>query len=98
MQHQVTNIATNQDRKNSDSPSLDPCQMDGNTTSAFPEETGYAMVFFPDSSLWRHEFEAEMGSHFTYNYLTIVFIRKSAELRSLHLKFKIELLKKQTEP
>lgn len=40
LQHQVTNIATNQDRKNSDSPSLDPCQMDGNTTSAFPEETG----------------------------------------------------------
>ncbi|XP_059514501.1 leucine-rich repeat-containing protein 49 isoform X2 [Myotis daubentonii] len=40
LQHRVTNIAANQDRKNSDSPSLDPCQMDGNTTSAFPEETG----------------------------------------------------------
>ncbi|XP_005870302.1 PREDICTED: leucine-rich repeat-containing protein 49 isoform X1 [Myotis brandtii] len=40
LQHRVTNIAANQDRKNSDSPSLDPCQMDGSTTSAFPEETG----------------------------------------------------------
>lgn len=51
LQHPVTNIATNEDRKNSDSPSLDPCLMDGSTTSAFPEETGYAMVFFPDTSL-----------------------------------------------
>lgn len=40
LQHQVTNIAINEDRKNSDSPSLDPCPMDGSTTSAFPEETG----------------------------------------------------------
>ncbi|CAK6432738.1 unnamed protein product [Pipistrellus nathusii] len=40
LQHPVTNIATNEDRKNSDSPSLDPCLMDGSTTSAFPEETG----------------------------------------------------------
>ncbi|XP_045443338.1 leucine-rich repeat-containing protein 49 isoform X1 [Pipistrellus kuhlii] len=40
LQHPVTNFATNEDRKNSDSPSLDPCPMDGSTTSAFPEETG----------------------------------------------------------
>lgn len=40
LQHPVTNIATNEDRKNSDSPSLDPCPMDGSTISAFPEETG----------------------------------------------------------
>ncbi|XP_016056684.1 PREDICTED: leucine-rich repeat-containing protein 49 isoform X2 [Miniopterus natalensis] len=40
LQHRVTNIATNQDRKDSDSPSQDPCQIDGSTTSSFPEETG----------------------------------------------------------
>nr|KAF6485747.1 leucine rich repeat containing 49 [Rousettus aegyptiacus] len=39
-QHRITNIAINQDRKDSDSPSQDPCQIDGSTTSAFPEETG----------------------------------------------------------
>ncbi|XP_054451459.1 leucine-rich repeat-containing protein 49 isoform X3 [Pteronotus mesoamericanus] len=39
-QHRITNIATNQDRKDSDSPSQDPCQMDRSTISAFPEETG----------------------------------------------------------
>lgn len=39
-QHRVTSIATNQDRKDSDSPSQDPCQMDGNAISAFPEDTG----------------------------------------------------------
>ncbi|KAM5242894.1 leucine-rich repeat-containing protein 49 isoform 4-T4 [Hipposideros larvatus] len=39
-QHRVTSIATNQDRKDSDSPSQDPRQMDGNAISAFPEDTG----------------------------------------------------------
>lgn len=39
-QHRITNIAINQDRKDSDSPSQDPCPIDGSTTSAFPEETG----------------------------------------------------------
>ncbi|KAF6131283.1 leucine rich repeat containing 49 [Phyllostomus discolor] len=39
-QHRVPNIATSQDRKDSDSPSQDPCQMDRSTISAFPEETG----------------------------------------------------------
>ncbi|KAF5925299.1 hypothetical protein HPG69_001743 [Diceros bicornis minor] len=39
-QQRVTNIATNQDGKDSDSPSQDPCQVDGSTISAFPEETG----------------------------------------------------------
>ncbi|XP_001495278.1 leucine-rich repeat-containing protein 49 isoform X3 [Equus przewalskii] len=39
-QHRVTSIAANQDRKDSDSPSQDPCQVDGSTISAFPEETG----------------------------------------------------------
>ncbi|KAF6351722.1 leucine rich repeat containing 49 [Rhinolophus ferrumequinum] len=39
-QHRVTSIATNQDRKDTDSPSQDSCQMDGSTISAFPEETG----------------------------------------------------------
>ncbi|XP_073068199.1 leucine-rich repeat-containing protein 49 isoform X1 [Manis javanica] len=38
-QHRVTNITTNQNRKEFDSPQ-DPCQMDGSTISAFPEETG----------------------------------------------------------
>ncbi|XP_032479902.1 leucine-rich repeat-containing protein 49 isoform X2 [Phocoena sinus] len=37
-QHRITNIATNQDRKDSDS--QDHCQNDGSTISAFPEETG----------------------------------------------------------
>ncbi|XP_065729069.1 leucine-rich repeat-containing protein 49 isoform X1 [Phocoena phocoena] len=37
-QHRITNIATNQDRKDSDS--QDHCQDDGSTISAFPEETG----------------------------------------------------------
>nr|KAF6501205.1 leucine rich repeat containing 49 [Molossus molossus] len=40
LQHRVTDIATNHDRKDSDSPSQDPCLKDGSTTSAFPEETG----------------------------------------------------------
>uniref|UniRef100_A0A8C4LG36 Leucine-rich repeat-containing protein 49 n=1 Tax=Equus asinus TaxID=9793 RepID=A0A8C4LG36_EQUAS len=39
-QHRVTSIAANQDRKDSDSPSQDPGQVDGSTISAFPEETG----------------------------------------------------------
>ncbi|XP_061036104.1 leucine-rich repeat-containing protein 49 isoform X1 [Eubalaena glacialis] len=37
-QHRITNIATDQDRKDSDS--QDHCQNDGSTISAFPEETG----------------------------------------------------------
>ena len=49
-QHRITNIATNQDRKDSDS--QDHCQNDGSTISAFPEETRYAMVFFPDTSIF----------------------------------------------
>ncbi|XP_066199057.1 leucine-rich repeat-containing protein 49 isoform X3 [Saccopteryx leptura] len=39
-QHRVTNIATKQDGKDPDSPSRDPCQMDGRAVSAFPEEVG----------------------------------------------------------
>nr|BAA90984.1 unnamed protein product [Homo sapiens] len=39
LQQRVANIATNEDRKDSDSPQ-DPCQIDGSTLSAFPEETG----------------------------------------------------------
>lgn len=90
-QHRITNIAINQDRKDSDSPSQDPCQIDGSTTSAFPEETGYVIVFFPDTSLWRTEFEVEIGSHFSYNYLKIVFLRKPTEIRNLSLKVKMKL-------
>ncbi|XP_044774229.1 leucine-rich repeat-containing protein 49 [Neomonachus schauinslandi] len=44
-QHRIPNIAPNQDRKVSDS-SQDPSQLHGSTISAFPEETGYAVVFF----------------------------------------------------
>ncbi|XP_012496011.1 PREDICTED: leucine-rich repeat-containing protein 49 [Propithecus coquereli] len=40
LQQRVANIATTQDRKDSDSPSQDPCQIDGSTISASPEETG----------------------------------------------------------
>ncbi|XP_058429267.1 leucine-rich repeat-containing protein 49 isoform X4 [Marmota monax] len=40
LQQRVANITTNPDRKDSDSPSQDPCQSDGSTISAFPEETG----------------------------------------------------------
>ncbi|KAM5340557.1 leucine-rich repeat-containing protein 49 isoform 5-T5 [Glossophaga mutica] len=39
-QHRVTDTATSQDRKDSDSPSQDPGQMDRSSDSAFPEETG----------------------------------------------------------
>ncbi|XP_058150413.1 leucine-rich repeat-containing protein 49 isoform X3 [Dasypus novemcinctus] len=39
-QHRGSNIATNQDGKDSDSPSQDPCQIDASTISAFPEEAG----------------------------------------------------------
>ncbi|XP_037689456.1 leucine-rich repeat-containing protein 49 isoform X1 [Choloepus didactylus] len=39
-QHRVSNFATNQDRKDSDSSSQDACQIDGSTISAFPEEAG----------------------------------------------------------
>ncbi|XP_008051210.1 leucine-rich repeat-containing protein 49 isoform X4 [Carlito syrichta] len=39
-QQRIANTATNQDRKDSDSPSQDTCQIDGSTLSAFPEETG----------------------------------------------------------
>ncbi|XP_076980016.1 leucine-rich repeat-containing protein 49 isoform X3 [Tamandua tetradactyla] len=39
-QHRVSNFVTNQDRKDSDSPSQEPCQIDGSTISAFPEEAG----------------------------------------------------------
>ncbi|KAG3262178.1 leucine-rich repeat-containing protein 49 isoform X6 [Ictidomys tridecemlineatus] len=40
LQQRVANNATNPDRKDSDSPPQDPCQSDGSTISAFPEETG----------------------------------------------------------
>uniref|UniRef100_A0A8D2GQI0 Leucine-rich repeat-containing protein 49 n=1 Tax=Urocitellus parryii TaxID=9999 RepID=A0A8D2GQI0_UROPR len=40
LQQRVANTATNPDRKDSDSPPQDPCQSDGSTVSAFPEETG----------------------------------------------------------
>ncbi|XP_054987468.1 leucine-rich repeat-containing protein 49 isoform X3 [Sorex araneus] len=39
-QQRIITIATNQDRKDSDSSSQEPCQIDGGTISAFPEETG----------------------------------------------------------
>ncbi|XP_049761548.1 leucine-rich repeat-containing protein 49 isoform X3 [Elephas maximus indicus] len=39
-QNRVANIPTNQDRKDPDSPSQDPCPVNGSTISAFPEETG----------------------------------------------------------
>lgn len=82
-QQRITNIAINQDRKDSDSPSQDPCQIDGSTTSGFPEETGYVMVFSPDTSLWRTELEVEIGSHLSYNYLKIVFLRTPTEIRNM---------------
>ncbi|XP_003784522.1 leucine-rich repeat-containing protein 49 isoform X2 [Otolemur garnettii] len=40
LQQRVANIASTQDRKDSDFPSQDPCQIDGSTISASPEETG----------------------------------------------------------
>nr|XP_012623764.1 leucine-rich repeat-containing protein 49 isoform X6 [Microcebus murinus] len=40
LQQRVANIVTAQDRKDSDSPSQDPCQIDGSHISASPEETG----------------------------------------------------------
>lgn len=49
-QNRITNIAANQERKDSDS--QDNSQNDGGTISAFPEETGYAIVFFPDTSIF----------------------------------------------
>ncbi|XP_072807223.1 leucine-rich repeat-containing protein 49 isoform X2 [Vicugna pacos] len=39
-QHRISNIAADQDGRDSDSPSQDPCQNDGSTVSAFQEETG----------------------------------------------------------
>lgn len=41
-QHRIITIATDQDRKDSDSSTQEPCQIDGGTISTFPEETGYA--------------------------------------------------------
>ncbi|CAO2634740.1 Leucine-rich repeat-containing protein 49 [Lemmus lemmus] len=40
LQQRVANLATTQDRKDSESPLQEPCQMDGSAISAFPEETG----------------------------------------------------------
>ncbi|XP_041535565.1 leucine-rich repeat-containing protein 49 isoform X6 [Microtus oregoni] len=41
LQQRVANLATTQDRKDSESPLQEPCQMDGSAAiSAFPEETG----------------------------------------------------------
>ncbi|XP_051012530.1 leucine-rich repeat-containing protein 49 isoform X4 [Acomys russatus] len=40
LQQRVANIATTQDRKDSESPPQEPCQIDGGTISAFPEEVG----------------------------------------------------------
>ncbi|XP_057622906.1 leucine-rich repeat-containing protein 49 isoform X7 [Chionomys nivalis] len=40
LQQRVANLATTQDRKDSESPLQEPCQMDGSAVSAFPEETG----------------------------------------------------------
>ncbi|XP_040595613.1 leucine-rich repeat-containing protein 49 isoform X7 [Mesocricetus auratus] len=39
LQQRVASLATSQDRKDSESPQ-EPCQIDGSTMSAFPEETG----------------------------------------------------------
>nr|XP_010953624.1 leucine-rich repeat-containing protein 49 isoform X1 [Camelus bactrianus] len=39
-QHRISNIAADQDGRDSDSPSQDPCQNAGSTVSAFQEETG----------------------------------------------------------
>ena len=49
-QHRITSVTINQDRRDSDS--QDQCQNDGSTVSAFPEEAGYAVVFFPDISIF----------------------------------------------
>ncbi|XP_028630362.1 leucine-rich repeat-containing protein 49 isoform X3 [Grammomys surdaster] len=40
LQQRVANIANTQDRKDSESPAQDSCQIDGSTVSAFPEEAG----------------------------------------------------------
>ncbi|XP_029337895.1 leucine-rich repeat-containing protein 49 isoform X4 [Mus caroli] len=40
LQQRVANIASTQDRKDSDSPAQESCQLDGGNTSAFPEEAG----------------------------------------------------------
>ncbi|CAH6871440.1 Lrrc49 [Phodopus roborovskii] len=40
LQQRVASLATSQDRKDSESPPQEPCQIDGSTISAFPEETG----------------------------------------------------------
>lgn len=40
LQQRVANLATTQDRKDSESPLQEPCQIDGSAISAFPEETG----------------------------------------------------------
>ncbi|XP_049633802.1 leucine-rich repeat-containing protein 49 [Suncus etruscus] len=39
-QHRIITIAADQDRKDSDSSTQEPCQIDGGTISTFPEETG----------------------------------------------------------
>ncbi|XP_075391627.1 leucine-rich repeat-containing protein 49 isoform X2 [Tenrec ecaudatus] len=41
-QNRVANSPTGQDRKGLDSPSQEPCQVDGSPSSALPEETGSA--------------------------------------------------------
>ena len=67
--------------------------MDGSAISAFPAEAGYAMVLFPGARLWRTEFEAGMGSHLTYNYLTTVFLGEPTGM-SLNLKAEMKSLTK----
>ncbi|XP_059124012.1 leucine-rich repeat-containing protein 49 isoform X2 [Peromyscus eremicus] len=40
LQQRVANLALTQDRKDSESPPQEPCQIDGGSISEFPEETG----------------------------------------------------------
>lgn len=40
LQQRVANLATTQDRKDSESPLQEPCQINGSAISAFPEEAG----------------------------------------------------------
>lgn len=40
LQQRVANLATTQDRKDSESPLQEPCQIDASAIAAFPEETG----------------------------------------------------------
>ncbi|XP_004712070.1 leucine-rich repeat-containing protein 49 [Echinops telfairi] len=78
-QNRVTNSPTGQDRKGFDSPTQEPCQVNGSPSSALPEETGTI----------RRSGSARIGNYSEHSEIVQVLPKLKIKFpNSLHLKFK----------